>query len=583
MSLQRSVQQITPRVASTVPKLNKIQAILEAEEINVAIDELLPDAPTDRTQLFEAAVVFVAMAGPNLNVSKMNKIMKNPEFSVIAKSWTSSILKDERNSAALVDWYSDIGFPISKLGKFKDFIHENINDYYKASPSSFKYEGAEKANTADIVLIVDADKSTLFDIFKEIKALPEKEQVLRATTEADGKVTISNSKNKQVSFYQISAKKGAGEGRIGKVGAFINRNIIKGTPHLPSNLLDILQREEYSHLSTKEIELFTEGFFNDVINKFKSVAALGVKVFLKWAQKLYGDISRNAVNISEKLTNRILSRDKGVIAANNIIQEVGLDNLVEVKGGKNTIKITPKMKKELTTTLTLLKKINVVHNNNISLVEKLNSRPKMKARPRAPIYFPNPQEGLIDVSTVSKEIEKISKQSEVPRDKFKLVVSIVANFAANIAINAMLKSVERAVDKYEDLTESLFAFSSTLDAEAKFGNTSLPLVICYGGKGGNNTVLGKRDDYTKRNTTELLQKGKQLNNFYIAVIEVYKSAGTNPYNISKFHLVTGFEEKNSKPFPKFTMISISNSSGSKFNTKIEADSPSPKKSVALWT
>ena len=196
MSLQRSVQQITPRVASAVPKLNKIQAILEAEEINVAIDELLPDAPTDRTQLFEAAVVFVAMAGPDLNVSKMNKIMKNPEFSVIAKSWTSSILKDERNSAALVDWYSDIGFPISKLGKFKDFIHENINDYYKASPSSFKYEGAEKANTADIVLIVDADKSTLFDIFKEIKALPEKEQVLRATTEADGKVTISNSKNR---------------------------------------------------------------------------------------------------------------------------------------------------------------------------------------------------------------------------------------------------------------------------------------------------------------------------------------------------------------------------------------------------
>ena len=95
--------------------------------------------------------------------------------------------------------------------------------------------------------------------------------------------------------------------------------------------------------------------------------------------------------------------------------------------------------------------------------------------------------------------------------------------------------------------------------------------------------MGKRDDYTKKSTQELVEKGKQLNNFYIAVIEIYKSGGVNPYNISKFHLVTGFEEKDKKPFPKFTMISISNSSGSKFNTKIEADAPSPKKSVAMWT
>ena len=134
----------------------------------------------------------------------------------------------------------------------------------------------------------------------------------------------------------------------------------------------------------------------------------------------------------------------------------------------------------------------------------------MQSRPRPPIYFPNPQDGLIDISTISKEIESISKQTSVPRDRFKLVVSIVANFAANVAINAVLKSVERSVDKYEDLTESLFAFSSTLDAEAKFGNTALPLVICYGGKGGNNTVLGKRDDYTKKSTQELVEKGKQL-------------------------------------------------------------------------
>ena len=579
--IQKSLKQLRSRPSNNISYVQKVQTLIEAEEISVSIDELLPATATDRTQLFEAAVVFVAMSGTDFDASTMKGVMAKEEFSITAKSWTTSILKDKRNEIPLINWYSDIGFPISKLGIFTDFIHENIKDYYKATPSSFKYEGAEKDNTADIILIVDGKKSQLFDILNEIKSLPEKEQILRATTETDGKITISNIKGKQISFYQISAKKGVGDGRIGKVGAFINRNIIKGTPHLPSNLLDLLQKEEYSHLSEKEIKLFTEGFFGDLIQKFKNVATLGIKIFLGWVQKIYGKVATDIVKISQGTTNKILSKHKGVVAANNILKEVELSSLVEAVGP--LITITPKMKKELEALKTLVKSINIVHQSNVALVEKLNSRPKMKVRPRPPIYFPNPQGGLIDINYVSKEIEKISKQKTVSRDKFKLVVSIVANFAANIAINAMLKSVERSVDKYEDLTESLFAFSSTLDAEARFGNTSLPLVVCYGGKGGNNTVLGKRDDYTKTNTQELVEKGKQLNNFYIAVIEIYKSAGVNPYNIAKFHLVTGFEEKEKKPFPKFTMISISNSSGSKFYTKIEADAPSPKKSVVMWT
>jgi hypothetical protein len=295
--------------------------------------------------------------------------------------------------------------------------------------------------------------------------------------------------------------------------------------------------------------------------------------------KLKGLITKVAQNV----VNRVISKDKGFQAANNIIKEVGLNNLVEAPGDKVTL--TNKLRKELDALQPLVKKINIIHKKNISLVEKLNKRPKMKIRPRPPIYMPNPAGGLIDESTVLKEIKKISdiRGDKVSRDKFKLVVSIAANAAANIAINAILKTVERQIENYEDLTESLFAFSSTLEAEARFGNTALPVVITYGGKDGKNVVLGKRDDYTKRNSKELVEKGKQLNNFYIAVIEIYKSGGNNPYNIAKFHLVTGFEEVQGKPFPQFTQISIANSSGSKFYTKIEADAPSPKASVALWT
>ena len=70
MSLQRSVKQVAPRLPiSSISKLDKVQAILEAEEINVSVDELLPTSASDRTQIFEAAVVFVAMGGNKLDFS----------------------------------------------------------------------------------------------------------------------------------------------------------------------------------------------------------------------------------------------------------------------------------------------------------------------------------------------------------------------------------------------------------------------------------------------------------------------------------------------------------------------------------
>ena len=579
-------KQLRPREQKTVNHVEKVRSLLEAEEIQLAIDELLPTSATDRTQIYEAAVVLVAMAGANLSSSKIKSVMKSNEFSSVAKSWTTSILEEDRNGEVLSEWYANIGYPISKLGKFKDFIHENINQYYRSTPSSFEYPGSQKDNTADVVLIVDGTKTDLFSMLEEIKSLPEKEQIMSATTENDGKVIITNSKGKQISFYQVSAKKaygGADRGRIGKVGAFINKNIIKGTPHLPSKLLDLLDEDYYSHLSESEYDIFLEGFFSDTINKFKGVISKGFSSFKSWVMSTIGKLKGLITKVAQNVVNRVISKDKGFQAANNIIKEVGLNNLVEAPGDKVTL--TNKLRKELDALQPLVKKINIIHKKNISLVEKLNKRPKMKIRPRPPIYMPNPAGGLIDESTVLKEIKKISdiRGDKVSRDKFKLVVSIAANAAANIAINAILKTVERQVENYEDLTESLFAFSSTLEAEARFGNTALPVVITYGGKDGKNVVLGKRDDYTKRNAKELVEKGKELNDFYIAVIEIYKSGGNNPYNIAKFHLVTGFEENQGIPFPQFTQISIANSSGSKFYTKIEADAPSPKASVALWT
>ena len=123
-------KQLRPKPYRAVNHVEKIQSLFEADEIQVAVDELLPTSATDRTQIYEAAVVLVAMAGPDLNSSKIKSVMKNDEFSSVAKSWTASILNEKRNDEVLSEWYANIGYPISKLGKFEDFIHENINQYY---------------------------------------------------------------------------------------------------------------------------------------------------------------------------------------------------------------------------------------------------------------------------------------------------------------------------------------------------------------------------------------------------------------------------------------------------------------------
>ena len=576
--LSKSLKQLRPSPTKVVTPLNKIKSIVEQEEAKVSIDDLLPQGnqnATVRTQIFEAAIVFVAMAGEKLTSSSIKSVMSNDEFSKIAKSWTEALLQDSRNNEPLSEWYSNLGFPISKLGKFQDFIHENINDYYKITPSTFSYEGAQKENTADVVLIKNSTKSELMMILGEIKKLPDKEQILRAQTQSDGLITITSSKGKQISFYQVSAKKGVGDGRIGKVGAFINRNIIGATPNLPSSLLDLLKQEKYSHLSDRELELFTEGFFSDVINKFKTVATQGIKIFVNWVKGVFGKIYRTIAGNSQKDINKLIN-NKAMQAANNLLQKSRMSNLVEQK-----IKNDGRTKQELSLVKTLVKNINKVHTDNVRLVQRLNSRPKMKARPRQPILFVGAQTGLIDEGTIIKQLEKIEKQKDIAREDFKIAVTITSNFAANIAVNAILKNVEREVVKYEDLTESLFAFSSTLDAEARFGNTALPLVVCYGGQSGKNLVLGKRDDFTKTNANEMLQKGKQLNNFYVAVIEIDRVRGKD-YNSASVHLVTGFKDENGNPFPIYQKMTIANSSGSKFTTKLEIDAFSPAKKVREW-
>jgi len=575
--LSKSLRQVRPRPTHSVSHVQKVQSLLEQElETNPEFIErqFIPQGnenATKRTLIYETAVVLVALSGGKVTSSSYNKISKSIEFSPYVKDWVDKVVgKDYFN--LLLEYWSNLGAPIAKLGKFQDFIHDKINqNYYNISPKTFQYKNKSKENTADVVLIIDGTATELKNILVDISKLNEKEQVSRATTLPNGKVTVSDEKGKQISFFQVSLKKGDGAARIGKVGT-----LIKLTPDPIKQIEETFWSED--DLLLLEFNLL--GRMKDLVSYFKNVATKGIKVFTTWAQSLFNKVVNNITNFAQKRINKRLN-DKSMKAANDIIREIGNKNLVEsvVKADKN---IVPKVK----ALVDIAKSINKNHEANINLITKLNNRPKMKTRAVPPILFLNPTAGKYNeteaVNIVKDILNDFKNKGQVNRDKFKFAVTLASNNAGNIAINEILKGVEKEIVNYDNLVESLFAFVSTLEGEAKFGNTALPLVICYGGLDGYNKNLGTRDDYTKTNASELLQKGKELNNFYIVVVDISK-VKNKLYNTINIHLCTGFKDVGGIPKPIYQTMIIANSSGSKFATKIEVDKITTQSKVDSWT
>ena len=77
MGIKNCVTQLRPRQNKSVDHLKQINSLLEAESVQIPIDELLPTSATERTQIYEAAVVLVAMGGSNLTASKIKSVMKS--------------------------------------------------------------------------------------------------------------------------------------------------------------------------------------------------------------------------------------------------------------------------------------------------------------------------------------------------------------------------------------------------------------------------------------------------------------------------------------------------------------------------
>jgi len=404
---------------------------------------------------------------------------------------------------------------------------------------------------------------------------------MRAKTDNKGKITLLDDRGKEVvTFYQVSLKKEVGGARLGRATSFLNKNYIVdpdtglGGISKPSKAMDTMSRPGFK----SEDYILTEGWFGDVVDKFKNVVTGGIKTFISWAKGIYVKVAKQIAKFAERIVNKQVKRNKGMKALSSIMKTAGLREAVG-----STVKITKGMKNEFEILQKeLLEKdlINKQHNLNIRLIDSLNGKFKLKSRTTNPIIMvTGHMDGLIDTTGAIKILKKIisKKAGEyVTREELQLALKLGMNYTGNVAIFAILKGVEKDISKYDNLSEALYAFAASIESEVKFGNTALPLVIVYGGKAAKAIVLGTRDDFTQKKGTELATKGKDLDNFPILVFKINKSGGVQPYNVIKFYLVNGFVEENGEPAPEYLVFDIQTTSGSNFSTKIEASKTSRK-------
>ena len=262
------------------------------------------------------------------------------------------------------------------------------------------------------------------------------------------------------------------------------------------------------------------------------------------------------------------------------LNESSLNSFLGEKKSQD-IKVTKTLVKEFKTIENeFIKKdiVNKIHNQNVALLEKLNSSYAVPGRKVPPILMlPNNGAGIVDMTTIGNEISKVIKSKEgdiITKSDIYVALKIGMNFSANVAILAILKSIEKNISQYENLSQALFAFSAEVESEVKFGNTSLPLVIVYGGSDKKAIVLGTRSDYKKDKTDELSQTGRGYDDFPVAIISVRKAtAGKTQqlYNVIHFKIVSDFKEVDGKPEPIYLMFELIADQSRSFTLKIEGN------------
>ena len=544
---------------------------------------------TNRTQIYESAVVIRALGGTP-SVSTIRSAMSNTEFNDIAKGFYVQFFdkyKGDRNAfAALAVWVDFLGKPIEKVKGITDFIHASINKYYSSVPSTFEVGDFAKENTTDCVLIANGSADDLWNALSDLKLKDEATQIkrIRPFGKLGGVTIIDSSKKGLVSFYQVSLKN---EGQVGKAGTFVNQYWLGGGKFSsPGEAQATLQRSE--HIPDFD-ELLKEGLIDWAKGKAAKVVA-SVQAFVSWTSNKLGSIVSKITNTAERFANKKLKKSKGIKAVENIFAEMGQslneEFLTEATG---PVKLTPGQVNNFQIVYQDFlgsgdSNVNKVHDFNMNTIKILNRSFAQENRDMEPITVIG--DGRLDINQWAEDLKylgtitykdkiyidnKGKKITTVTRAQVNPMYKIASNYSANVVIEGLLRTATDSLGTYKTIGKALFAMTGNLEAEVKFGNTKLPLLICYGGKTQKFAVMGKRDDYSTALTDKLVNDSKGIDTDYpILSLRYNKKEG---YNVVNMKLLNSFVSSGDTVKPTWMQYGIRTNSGSSFTCTVEASRP----------
>jgi len=533
--------------------------------------------------------------------SQVKKISGDGEFNPLGKKWLKKI-KFGEGDKALFDENKVLLAIYFIGGDIKDIkgpswgnlevIHASIDDYYDKLPNIWKTEKS-KQNTADIVLITKGTKSSLF------AALPNCTEAGSISWTDKGKMSIPSEQG--IEWYQVSLKKGIDDARIGKLGAYLQGkygdeaggNYV--TKHDDLKTEEIEFRGNYLGMSygfneTTDLILLDEGLF-DAFKAIKDKIAGSFSKLASWAAGKFKGLIKGFIGLARKTlkSNPVLDNANEIAklaGASNLGESFlfeGKDDIVEFKKTETAIKRFEILYSQLNSDM-----VNKEYYKVKSNVEKLNGRKSPAKINPAVMLSAKDTNALIDKEYFKQKtqivIDKLKNNDDIYRSELFLPFKVASHYTSYNTINVILKDINSNIKGLEGVLTAAMSFVATTKAEAKFGNTQLPLWIVYG-QGGKAHYYGVKDTYIKTTMDDLLKAGKSiaevksLDQPYV-VVRIEKagsskgSYGLGGHNVTEVYLMSGIDDKK---IPKYLLLNFTTVSGSKFSMKAEAEKEITKK------
>ena len=158
-------------------------------------------------------------------------------------------------------------------------------------------------------------------------------------------------------------------------------------------------------------------------------------------------------------------------------------------------------------------------------------------------------------------------------------LKVASHYTAYNAINILLQSLLDNIEEHQHVVDAAKTFVADVKSEAKFGNTRLPLWIVYG-HGGSAHYLSTQPLFHERSEKDI--ESVELDQPYI-VVQVTPSKRTEAtynldgHNVTQVYLMSGLDSSGEIARPKYLVLNLTTSSGSRFTMKAEVEKEVIKK------